>query len=104
MSNGNANDEKKAEETPGRTIDAKPGTVAQLQRPSRWVEGYSPKDVLEALADSLSQIKDIVVVVNLESDNPGENVYDCLTSSMPLHECIGFLETAKAIAHLKRRS
>ena len=72
-----------------------PGRVTELPRPSRWGPGYSPKELLEQALDKLERIDDIVIMARYAKTSDVEDGYSVVSSTMPVHELLGFIELGK---------
>jgi hypothetical protein len=77
--------------------------IRAIDKATRWVDGHSPTDVLKAFLEAEVELSDIVIVGKFFSENKGEDVYEVLSSSMPIHEVIGLLESGKHIVHERRK-
>lgn len=80
-----------------------PGLVTELPSASRWDEGYSPKELLEQATAEAEDINDIVIVVRYNKTSNQDDTYNILSSSMAMHELMGFIELGKMMSVSSRR-
>lgn len=80
-----------------------PGPVTSLPRPSRWGDGYSPKELLDQTLAEIERVNDIVIVVRYTKTGSVDDSYNILSSTMSMHELLGFVELGKLMSISARR-
>ena len=81
----------KTSETPGPAIKPVPSI-------NRWNEGFAPADIVEGAQDDIEDIQDIVVVIRYGRSTRQDDIYNVLSSSMPMHELLGLLDLGKLMS------
>ena len=80
-----------------------PGPVTELPRPSRWGKGYSPKELLDQVMAEIDTVNDLVIVARYTKTNTVDDRYNVLSSTMSMHELLGFIELGKLMSVSARR-
>jgi hypothetical protein len=86
----------------GQTTET-PGPVTELKQPSRWGESYSPKELLEQALSEVDRLNDVVIIARYAKSSNVDDSYNILSSTMSMHELLGFIELGKLMSISARR-